>query len=159
MYFCNVGDNSNSFSYDLIKDIPYNHKVLLIYFCYERRIEYVSIKLMENIIKIVLFIHLLGMASLVGGTLSQIKLSTKKVTPLMRDGSLTQLITGLVLVGLLQANNESINNTVISIKFTVLIAILLLIYLGRKSLSNKYYFAILILSITNVVFALFVTTK
>ena len=98
------------------------------------------------------------MAALVGGSLAQVREESKKVTALMRDGALTQLVTGFILVGLVQANNEVVNNAVVGLKMTFLVAILVLLWLGRKQLSNAFYYAILGLAIANVALALFVTT-
>jgi hypothetical protein len=113
---------------------------------------------METAITITLFFHLLGMASLVGGSLAQLKEKTKAVTPFMLHGALTQLVTGFMLVGFLQANNEQLRMGIVGTKMTILAVILLLIVLGRKKLSNGYYFAIVSLSIVNVALALFVTS-
>ena len=113
---------------------------------------------METWINLFVFVHLLGMAALVGGSLAQVREKSKSVTPLMRDGALTQLATGIILVGLVKANSEAINNTVVGLKTTLIIAILVLLWLGRKQLSNAYYFAIIALSIINVGLALFVTS-
>lgn len=113
---------------------------------------------METAITITLFFHLIGMASLVGGSLSQIKQKTKMVTPFMIHGALTQLVTGLLLVGMVQANDEELNMGIVSAKLTILGIILLLIIMGRKKLSNNSFYAICALSIINVALALFVTS-
>ncbi len=113
---------------------------------------------MEIAITITLFFHLLGMASLVGGSLAQVKEKTKSITPFMLHGALTQLVTGLMLVGLVQANDEQLRMGIVGAKMTILTVILLLIILGRKKLSNSFYFAICGLSIANVALALFVTS-
>jgi hypothetical protein len=113
---------------------------------------------METAITITLFFHLLGMASLVGGSLAQIKEKTKSVTPFMLHGALTQLVTGFMLVGFVQANDEQLRMSIVGIKLTILAVILVLIILGRKKFSNNSYFAICGLSIVNVALALFVTS-
>lgn len=113
---------------------------------------------METAITITLFFHLLGMASLVGGGLAQIKDSPKVVTPFMLHGALTQFVTGLMLVGFVQANDEQLRMPVVGAKFAILVVILLLILLGRKKLSNSAYYAISGLSVVNVLLALFVTS-
>ncbi len=114
---------------------------------------------MELAINIVLFLHLVGMASLVGASLAQVRLPIKQVTHLMRDGALTQLITGIALVGLVQAHHESIRMPIIAVKFSLLVIILVLLFVGRKSLSNQAYFAIVGLSLADVALALFVSSS
>ncbi len=113
---------------------------------------------MEIAINIFVFIHLLGMAALVGGSLAQVRDGEKHVSALMRDGAGTQLVTGLVLVGLLHANGEAVNDAVAGIKLAFVVVILALIILGRKQLSHNAYYAIVGLSIADVALALFVTS-
>ena len=48
----------------------------------------------------VLFLHFIGMAMLVGGFLAQMSAKPRLVTQWMRDGALTQLVTGLALAGM-----------------------------------------------------------
>ena len=55
---------------------------------------------MTFVYNVVLFLHFLGMAMLVGGFLAQMKASPRLVTQWMRDGALTQLVTGLALAGM-----------------------------------------------------------
>jgi hypothetical protein len=113
---------------------------------------------MEIAISIVLFLHLIGMAGLVGGALAQVRAKDRTVSRIMRDGALTQLVTGVILVGLVQANHEDLRMSIVGTKLVILVVILGLMYAGRKSLSTGYYVAILALSVLNVALALLVTS-
>ena len=55
---------------------------------------------MDIIYKLVLVLHFIGVAMLVGGFFAQMGAKPPLITHWMRDGVLTQLITGLVLVGI-----------------------------------------------------------
>lgn len=111
---------------------------------------------MEIAITITLFFHLLGMAALVGGTAAQITAKTKSVNQLMLHGALTQLVTGFMLVGFIQANDEKLHFDVVATKLIILAIILVLAVMGRKKLSDNAFYSILFLAITNVALALFV---
>ncbi len=114
---------------------------------------------MEIAITITLFFHLLGMAALVGGTAAQIKAKERKITPLILHGALTQLVTGFMLVGFVQANDEKLDMAVVATKLIILAIILGLVFIGRKKLSENVFYSILFLAITNVGLALFVTSS
>jgi len=114
---------------------------------------------METAITITLYIHLIGMAGLLGGSLAQIKSQVKQTTPLMLHSGLTQLVTGLLLVGLLQANDETMNMAIVGAKLGILAAILILLFLGRKKMSIKAYSVVVFLILVNVGLALFVESE
>ncbi len=114
---------------------------------------------MEIAINSVLFIHLLGMAGLLGGTLAQLKAKPKRVTNLMLHSALTQLVTGFILTGLVQANKEEIRMPIVGLKMLFVLIILLLLILARKKPTNAKYYTILGLTIANVGLALFVTNQ
>ena len=91
---------------------------------------------MDILIGTLLILHFIGLASLLGGFLVQVKdvIADKgKVIAAMFHGALTQLVTGLLLVGLVQmAEPGEINNTKIAVKLVVLIVITVLVILYRK---------------------------
>ena len=91
---------------------------------------------MEIFQDIVLILHFVGLASLLGGYLVQAKdvaAGKGKVVTAMSHGALTQLVTGLLLVGLVQMNEPGeIDNTKIAVKLVVLIVITVLVIRYRK---------------------------
>ena len=117
---------------------------------------------MSFVYEILVILHFLGLASLIGGFLVQIKTSPRVVNNAMFHGVLTQLITGVLLVGLRyplhNADPEEWglpDNAKIGVKFAVLLVILVLVLANRKKdqISNAVWGLIGGLSILNVVIA------
>ncbi|WP_030562266.1 hypothetical protein [Streptomyces aureocirculatus] len=89
---------------------------------------------MDVLIHLFVGLHIIGIASLLGGFLTQMKAmgeGTARFSPAMLHGALTMLITGVVLVGLNQADDNTINNVKIGVKLALLIVILGLVYVKR----------------------------
>jgi hypothetical protein len=89
---------------------------------------------MDVLINVFVALHIIGIASLLGGFLTQMKAmgaGTARFTPAMLHGALTMLITGIALVGLNQADDQTVNNVKIGIKLAVLVVILALVYVKR----------------------------
>ena len=75
---------------------------------------------MEFLIHIFVVLHLLGMAAIIGSALF---VARGAVTPALVWGARAQLVTGIILVGLVQANDEEPNNMKIGVKLLVAIAV------------------------------------
>jgi hypothetical protein len=89
---------------------------------------------MDVLISVVLGLHIVGIAALLGGFLGQMKAmgaGEARVNPGMLHGAWTMLVTGLALVGLNQADDHEVDNAKIAVKLTVLLAILALAYVNR----------------------------
>ncbi|AIA05428.1 hypothetical protein DC74_4956 [Streptomyces noursei] len=89
---------------------------------------------MDVVINVFVALHIIGIASLLGGFLTQMKAmgaGTARFVPAMLHGALTMLVTGIVLVGLNQMQDHSLNNIKIGIKMAVLVVILALVYVKR----------------------------
>ncbi|AXL90497.1 hypothetical protein C4J65_21050 [Streptomyces sp. CB09001] len=89
---------------------------------------------MDVLIHLFVGLHVIGIAALLGGFLTQMKAmgqGTARFTPAMLHGALTMLVTGAVLVGLNQAQDYSVDNVKIGVKLAVLIVILGLVYVKR----------------------------
>ncbi len=119
---------------------------------------------MSYIFDLLLVLHFLGLASLIGGFLVQIKKTPRAVNNAMFHGAITQLVTGILLVGLLYPLHASdpaqyslAPNAKITVKLLVLVAILVLILMNRKktAISNSVWGWIGGLAIVNVVIAVF----
>lgn len=111
----------------------------------------------ELLIRITLVLHLLGFASIMAGTLSQVSVfkSGAKVLPSILHGSWLSLITGLLMAGLLPANGEDVNGLTISLKSVGITAIFFIAYTYRKKQSTPKWVvpAIMGLTILNLIFA------
>ena len=89
---------------------------------------------MHILIHLFVALHIIGIASLLGGFLTQMKAmgeGTARFSPPMLHGALTMLVTGMVLVGLNQADDQTVNNIKIGVKLALLIVILGLVYVKR----------------------------
>jgi hypothetical protein len=79
-------------------------------------------------------LHIIGIAALLGGFFTQLKALRRgegRIVPAMLHGALTMLITGVLLVGLNQAEDQPLNNIKIGIKLALLVVILGLVYVKR----------------------------
>jgi len=75
---------------------------------------------MELLEHLVVVLHLLGMAAILGSALF---LARGAVTPYLLWGARAQLLTGILLVGLLQAGDEEVDNAKIGVKLVVAVAV------------------------------------
>ena len=119
---------------------------------------------MGILLNVLIVLHFLGLASLIGGFLVQIKSDPRVVNNAMFHGALTQLVTGLLLVGIAyplhSSNAEEYplpDNAKIAVKFVVLLIVFGLILANRKkpSISAGVWGAIGGLAILNVIIAVF----
>jgi hypothetical protein len=105
---------------------------------------------MDLAIKITLVFHLLGFASIMAGTLGQIK-SFKNgavVLPSILHGAWLSLATGLALAGMLPANGDEVNHLVVSLKSASLTAIFFIAYTFKKKQAPPKWVVPLIMSLT-----------
>ncbi|WP_406303399.1 hypothetical protein OH805_14095 [Streptomyces sp. NBC_00879] len=89
---------------------------------------------MDVLINVFVALHIIGIAALLGGFLTQMKAmgaGTARFSPAMLHGALTMLVTGVVLVGLNQADDQPVNSLKIGIKMALLVVILGLVYVKR----------------------------
>ena len=115
---------------------------------------------MELLRQILLFIHFLGLASLLGGLLVQLKGPERRILPAVLHGALTQLLSGVLLVGVLEGLDDPahpVNNVKIGVKLLIVLVITVLAWLNRKkpSIPDGLFFALLALTVVNVGVAVF----
>lgn len=117
---------------------------------------------MEFVYNLVVVLHFIGLASLLGGVIVQMRSSDKGVNPAMLHGALTQLVTGVILVGLAESGavDEDLNMTKISVKLLVVLVITVLAFLGRRAgvsadRAKRLWALIGVLTLLNVVIAVF----
>ena len=68
---------------------------------------------------LVLCVHFLGLTALVGVFLVQLRQRSGFNTKLLMAGAITQLVTGLLLVGLREMQDLPVNNTKIAVKLVI----------------------------------------
>lgn len=113
---------------------------------------------MEILKNVILALHIIGVVALLGGVLYQIsamRAGKARVLPAMMHGAWTMLVTGVALVGLQYPLGNEVNNTKISVKLLVLVAIIVIALINRKkeSVATWVLTTIGALSVVNVLLA------
>ncbi|MGW5784393.1 hypothetical protein ACWEWK_10410 [Streptomyces sp. NPDC003757] len=113
---------------------------------------------MDVLIHLFVGLHIVGIAALLGGFLTQMKAMGRgaaRYTPAMLHGALTMLVTGAVLIGLNQAQDHPVDNVKMGVKLALLIVILGLVYVKRDDEKvDKPLFALVgALTLANVFIA------
>ncbi|MEV5884048.1 hypothetical protein AB0L74_15190 [Streptomyces sp. NPDC052020] len=113
---------------------------------------------MDVLIHLFVGLHIIGIAALLGGFLTQMKpmgQGTARFGPAMLHGALTMLVTGVILVGLNQADDQPVDNIKIGVKLALLIVILGLVYVKRdEEKADKGLFGLVgLLTMANVFIA------
>ena len=110
---------------------------------------------MELAYNLILILHFIGLASLIGGFLVQMRSAEKGVNPAMWHGALTQLVTGVLLVGLAEMQDEDVDHAKIGVKLAIAFVVTVLTFVGRRKPlpQTALWGAIGALSIVNVVIA------
>lgn len=113
---------------------------------------------MEILKNVVVAIHIIGIASLLGGMLVQItsmKTGTTKIVPAIMHGAWTMLATGLILVGLAYPLYGHVNNAKIGVKLVILIAIVVIALMNRKkeTLAGRVLPTLMVLTAANIFIA------
>lgn len=118
---------------------------------------------MQYVFNAVLVLHFVGLALILGSFLVQLKDPKKSVTRWMWDGALTQVLTGVIMVGMVEggalgeAAKGYIDNGKIGTKLVIAIVIAVLAFVGRRRPAPQVglWLAIGLLALANVVIAVF----
>lgn len=99
------------------------------------------------------FLHFMGLASLIGGLLTQMKSEVRQINSAIRHGAYTQLVTGLAMVAL---KEPFVNHAKVGIKFLILLLIVGMIFKFKKQdLPKPVFMAMLGLAALEVAVAVF----
>jgi uncharacterized membrane protein HdeD (DUF308 family) len=116
---------------------------------------------MSFVYNILLFLHFIGMAMLIGGFLAQMRAVPRQVTQWMRDGALTQLLTGIALAGLSGSGigtDENFSPAAVGTKLLIALIVAVACIMGMRQPADKHqpwWAAAGGLAIMNVVVAVF----
>ncbi len=112
---------------------------------------------MDILYNVFVLLHFIGFAALFGGAFTQVKGPRRIVNAAMFHGALTQVVTGIVLLLLLELGDDPVNHMKLGIKFLVLVVITVLVLLNRKktSVPNGAFWAIFGLTLANAALAVF----
>ena len=113
---------------------------------------------MEILRNVILALHFVGFAVLIGGVIAQIpamKAGAAKIQAAVLHGAWTMLGTGVLLVGLKYALEEDVNNAKIGIKMLLLVVIaaLALINKNKDRVATWVLPTIAGLTVVNIVIA------
>lgn len=110
---------------------------------------------MEALQTVFVITHLVGMAAIVGGALEQWPTSKRGISAVMVWGARAQVVTGLILVGLMQAiESDEVNNTKIAVKLLVALGVAGLAEVGfRRTKAAPMWAGVLLLTLINVTVA------
>jgi len=116
---------------------------------------------MNVVFIILLILHFLGLASLLGAFLVQLRdvvAGKGRVLPAMVHGALTQLVTGVLMIGILEAGllgSERPDMGKYAVKLAVVIVITVLVFVFRKRnpAPSFWLWAIGVLTLANTVIA------
>ena len=114
---------------------------------------------MQFLYNVILVLHFVGLASLLGGFLVQMKAPDKGVNPAMLHGAITQLVTGVLMVGLAESGAvvENLDMAKIGVKLTIALVVTVLALVGRRKQPPQValWGVIGALALVNVVIAVF----
>lgn len=118
---------------------------------------------MEFLFHLIVVLHFVGLSLLLGAFLVQVKDPQKTVTRWMWDGALTQLLTGVVMVGMISAGSlgeeekEELNTTKIAVKLVIVLVITVLAFVGKRRPAPQVplWASIGVLTLANVAIAVF----
>ncbi|MET3951992.1 hypothetical protein [Arthrobacter sp. UYEF36] len=85
---------------------------------------------MNIVYNIVVFLHIVGAAMIVGIWIGQMKKPT--VHPRQFDGAMLQLLTGVALMGLIPALDIDADYAKLGVKLVVAVAVGVLAFMGRR---------------------------
>lgn len=112
---------------------------------------------MDFLRELLLYIHLVGFAALFGGAFVQLRDEYKVVNAAMLHGALTQVVSGLLLVGVLEGLDEDVNNPKIGVKLAVALLAAVLCWVNRhkESVPSGLFNGIALLALLNAGIAVF----
>lgn len=104
-----------------------------------------------------LVIHFVGFGALFGGASVQLRDDVKVVNAAMLHGALTQVVSGVLLVGVIEGAGDDVNHAKMGVKLAVALLITVLCWVNRRkeSVPNGLFLSILLLTLANVVVAVF----
>lgn len=112
---------------------------------------------MDILYNVFVLLHLIGFAALFGGAFTQLKGPTRIVNAAMFHGALTQLVSGIVLLGLQEMGDGEVNHIKLGVKFVVLVLIMVLVIMNRKKSAapDGAFWGIFSLTLLNAALAVF----
>lgn len=114
---------------------------------------------MTTVYNLVLVLHFVGLASLLGGWLVQLRADDRVMLPAMLHGAITQVVTGVLLVGIAETSLDTeIDHMKVGLKLLVALLILVLVWINRNrpNVPSGLFLGIGVLTLANIAIAVFV---
>ncbi|MTE20641.1 hypothetical protein F0L17_16300 [Streptomyces sp. TRM43335] len=113
---------------------------------------------MEALTHFFVGLHIVGIGALLGGFMTQMKAmgaGEARIVPAMLHGALTMLVTGVALVGLNEADDQTVDHVKIGVKLAVLVVVLALVYVKRdeEKVPAPVFGTIGLLTVANIFIA------
>ncbi len=108
---------------------------------------------MQALRYVLLVLHFVGLAAIIGPALDQLRAKTKTITMAMVWGARAQIVTGIALVGMMYANDVEPDNVKITVKLVLALAIAGIAESQRKKAPVWAYWAVAVLTLVNIVVA------
>ncbi|OZV83384.1 hypothetical protein CA850_07460 [Micromonospora echinospora] len=111
---------------------------------------------MEAIRLVLLYVHLIGFALLLGGGVAQLVSGRIRINPAMLWGSIIQLVTGLGLSAPLRDGDEPAPAKLVT-KLVLALLIFVMVFFSRKreAVNRGHFLAIVGLTLVNAAVAVF----
>ncbi|MEU4570708.1 hypothetical protein [Micromonospora sp. NPDC023956] len=111
---------------------------------------------MEAIRLVLLYVHLIGFALLLGGSIAQLVSGKIRINPAMLWGSIIQLVTGLGLSAPLRDGDEPAPAKLVT-KLVLALLIFVMVFFSRKrdAVNRGHFLAIVGLTLVNAAVAVF----
>ncbi|PSL03235.1 hypothetical protein CLV30_108147 [Haloactinopolyspora alba] len=116
---------------------------------------------MEYVYDLVLVLHFVGLASLLGGAMVQMSARDgRTINAAMVHGALTQLVTGVAMAGMGDAVGSldiDVNHAKIGVKLAIALVVTVLCWVNRRkdTVAGALYATVFALTLANVVVAVF----
>ncbi|MFF5077219.1 hypothetical protein ACFY36_09215 [Actinoplanes sp. NPDC000266] len=113
---------------------------------------------MEALRLILLFIHLIGFALLLGGAVAQFVSGKFRINPAILWGSIIQLVSGIGLAAPLRGGGDDEPSPVkLGVKLVIAILIFIMVFIPRKreAVNKGHFIGIITLTLANAAVAVF----
>jgi len=116
---------------------------------------------MDFVEQVLVFLHLVGLAAVLGGFLVQIKSPERKILPVQWHGILTQVVTGVLLAGVVPQIDDVDGAFYVKITTKLVLALVALVLIAanrrRSTITTGVWAAIGAIELLNIAIALFWT--